>query len=145
MGRVHGDKKHLERLRRLRSSRVIARIGQAIFAGAVDVQARARFLISEGAVSGKNHVASEPGEAPNYDTGHLSGNIEAVRTGPVSAQCESRAEYALALEKGAVIDHPNGGQITIEARPYMGPAVKDTRKRIIERVHNVVEAEIRRR
>lgn len=128
---VTGDRRHLDRLRRMRNPRAVTRIGQAVFVAAVEVQAEARRLISEGSVSGKEHVPSEPGEPPNFDTGHLSGNIEAVRTGPLTAIVESRASYAVPLEVGTD---------KMAARPYMGPASANKRRRVVTLIQKVMNS-----
>lgn len=134
---VSGDKAHIDRLRRMRSPKFVNRVGQAVFVGAVEIQAEARLLISTGAVSGANHIPSAPGEPPNFDSGHLSGNIEAVRTGPMKAQVESRAEYAIPLEIGSA----DG---TLEARPYMGPATRNKRKRVTDLIRKAAQSVIGR-
>lgn len=134
--KITGDRRHSQRLRALRGRRALDMVDQALFVGAGEVQAEARHLISEGAVSGAQHVPSAPGEPPNYDTGHLSGNIEAVRVKRLKAAVESRARYGAALELGA----PGNN---LEPRPYLVPALRQKRERITELVLKAVDALIR--
>ncbi len=81
----------------------------------------AALSITAGAVSGKNHVASKPGEAPNADTHMLDRSIHVERTGPLTAQSIADAPYAVALEVGTS---------KMAARPYMRPAAKKVRKEV---------------
>ena len=129
MTKIIGALAHKRRLRHLRSPAVRKRIGAAIFAGAQEIQTEARLLITAGSVSGKGHVPSAPGEPPNRDTGHLDSNIEAVRTGELTSEVESRAEYGLALELGTS---------KMAERPYMRPATAKKRHRPAELVDKVV-------
>lgn len=132
--KVTGDKRHKERLRRMADPKVRRDISRGIFVAAQEVQTEARLLITEGSISGAGHIASLPGEPPNNDTGHLAGNIEATRTGDLSAQVESKADYGAELERGTS---------KMAARPYMAPALQRKRKRILELTHGVVEAAIK--
>lgn len=77
------------------------------------VQTRAQVSITEGSVSGKNHVVSAPGSPPNNDTGVLADGIETVRMGPLHLRVQSTADYGAALELGTS---------RMAARPYMAPA-----------------------
>ena len=81
----------------------------------------AAHLITEGSVSGKNHVPSAPHDPPNRDTGQLDTSIVARKTGPVSAEYAATAPYALALEVGT--SNEDGTERMIE-RPFMGPSAK---------------------
>lgn len=132
--KIRGDKAHKDRLARMRDPAVRRQISRGIFVAAQEVQTEARLLIMAGSVSGKDHVASSPGEAPNNDTGFLAANIEATRTGELSSQVESKAEYGAALEYGTS---------KMAARPYMAPALQRKRKRILELTHGAVTAAIK--
>lgn len=87
--------------------------GRVLFVGADMMRAEAHRSISAGSVSGKGHVPSAPGEAPNRDTGHLQANLETSMPRPLVAEVRSQAEYAAALEFGTS---------RMSARPYMRPA-----------------------
>ena len=127
--KIIGALAHKRRLRLLRSPMVRKRVGAAIFQGAQEIQTEARLLITAGSVSGKGHIPSSPGEPPNQDTGHLAQNIEAVRTGELSAEVQSNAEYGLALELGTS---------KMAERPYMRPATARKRHRPAELVDKVI-------
>jgi HK97 gp10 family phage protein len=100
-------------LRALAGDDAVKRVGKALFDGAEGIAVEAQLSITRGAVSGKNHVPSAPGQPPNNDSGVLAGNIEATQLGPLRARVASEASYAAALEFGTS---------KMEARPYMRPA-----------------------
>lgn len=132
---LDGGDKHIGRLKKLSGEAVIRIAGAIVYEGADTIKAEAQRLISAGAVSGKNHVPSRPGEPPNYDTGVLSSHIEARRTGPLTAEVASEAPYAAALEFGTS---------KMAARPYMRPArdnkIEQVRKRFAENMEKLAKA-----
>jgi HK97 gp10 family phage protein len=132
---LKGADKHRRRMKRLSDASVVRLVGAALYEGADTIKAEAQRLISAGAVSGKNHVPSRPGEPPNYDTGVLSSHIEASRTGPLTAEVRSSAPYAAALEFGTS---------KMAARPYMRPArdnkLPEVRKRFADNLEKIVKA-----
>ena len=130
MSRVTGDARHRARLRMLRSPAARGRSAAALFTGGDEIRVEAKLSITEGAVSGKDHVPSLPGEPPKADTHHLDTNIETTRTGPLAVQVESKAEYGLALEFGTS---------KMAERPYMRPATAKKRPRVIALVRAVVQ------
>ena len=91
-------------------------ISEILFVAAGLIETEARLSITQGSVSGKDHVPSKPGEPPNRDTGVLDGSIEAKLTSPTTAEVVASAPYAAALEYGT----KDG---TLEERPYMRPAL----------------------
>lgn len=147
---ISGLQKHFDRL----DPKQIQKAAKAgIWAGANEIKVEAQLSITRGSVSGANHVASKPGEPPNNDTGVLKNNIETVSTGPLTAEVQSKAPYAVIQEYGGTIDHPGGQpffkdkngdlvfvsknnpraakmaktkphKITLPERPYMRPAAK---------------------
>lgn len=119
-----GADEHLARLRKLSGSEVVRVAGAVVVEGADTIRAEAFRSISRGSVSGKGHVASSPGEPPNRDTGELQANLEAVQTGPLTAEVRSKAPYAAALERGTS---------KMAARPYMRPARDKKRDQIEKR------------
>jgi hypothetical protein len=100
-------------------------VSKALYAGADDVRARYRRLITSGAVGGANHVPSAPGEPPNNDTGFLISTAEVRMPAWNHAQVAVTAPYAVPLEVGTS---------RIEPRPALGPATRageaDTTKRL---------------
>jgi len=160
MVKIVGGKAHAARLKRIRSPAMVREVGKAIYVAADMLTKDAQISITTGAVSGKNHVASEPGDAPNNDTGHLANNIRTYRTGELAAESSSEAEYSAALEDGskraagttsrsfAGKTSPYGpskakqgpvkvefGDSKTEARPFMAPAAARTRpkaKRLVQ-------------
>ena len=138
MAKVHGADKHIARLRRIRGPRAVRAVGQAIYAGAQDIANDAAVSITTGAVSGKNHVPSAPGEPPNPDTHFLSGSIQGIPTGPLTAETEATAPYAAAQERGSESQGP-------PERPYLRPAAVKNRPRIAKRVTEAINEVIRAR
>jgi HK97 gp10 family phage protein len=116
-----GMDKHLRRLKRLQSSQSMDIIGRSLFVAGNIIQVEAQRLITSGAVSGKNHVPSKPGQPPNQDTGVLANNIETVQLKPLVVQVSSNAEYAAPLEFGTS---------DMAERPYMRPARDRKRKEV---------------
>lgn len=132
--RLVGLDKHKRRLAKLSSFDVDGVVGAVLYEGADVIKADAQQSITRGAVGGRNHVASSPGEAPNNDTGILMRNIEAVRTGRVSAEVRSQAPYAAFLEFGTS---------KMAERPYMRPArdrmLPKVRARLAEQIDKLVK------
>jgi HK97 gp10 family phage protein len=91
-----------------------------VYAIAGAVQADAKVSITNGAVSGKGHVASLPGEPPNNDTGHLASGIIVEQPDDLVAKVISTAQYGAALELGTS---------KMAERPYMRPAAKKNAER----------------
>lgn len=101
------------KLAKLSGPDVVKAANRVLYVGADRIKAEAQRSITAGSVSGKGHVPSKPGDAPNNDTGVLKNNIEAVLSEPLLAEVSSNAPYAAALEFGTS---------KMEARPYMRPA-----------------------
>lgn len=131
---LRGSKAHLARLRKL--TRDTERfVGQALFAGGNRIQVEAQLSITQGAVSGKNHVPSKPGEPPNQDTGRLADNIETVQKGPLLVEVSSNAPYSAPLEFGTS---------KMAARPFMRPARDKKRREVVDLVQRAVSEAVRR-
>lgn len=131
--RITGAKAHKARLKRIRGPEMVRELGKAIFVASDLLKVEAQISITEGAVSGKNHVPSTAPNPPNNDTGHLANGIENHKTGPLTAETSSNAEYAAAHEFG---------NSRLPARPYMAPAAAKTRpkaeKLVVAAVKRVV-------
>lgn len=130
MAKAKGVDAYLKRLRRLQGGDVDRVIGQALFVGGNRIQVEAQISITAGAVSGKNHTPSLPGEAPNQDTGVLGNNIETVQKEPLLVEVSSNSPYAADLELGTS---------KMAARPYMAPARDAKRKEVEDLVAKAVE------
>jgi len=85
---------------------------------------------------GITHTASAPGQPPATDTGFLGQNItmnvKSMPNGTVVGQVISAAPYSKALEFGTT---------TIEARPFMQPALEKNKKKIVNifKQHGVIK------
>lgn len=119
-----GGKAHIKRLRALASDTTIREIGAALFAGGEAIQVEAQLSITRGAVSGKAHVPSKPGEPPNNDTSVLANNIETTQPAPLRVRVTSNAPYSAPLEFGTS---------RMAARPFMRPA-RDKEKAEVKRL-----------
>jgi HK97 gp10 family phage protein len=127
---MKGAKAHAARLRRLASPAAQREIGKALFAGGQAIAVEAQLSITRGAVSGRNHVPSKPGEAPKNDTGFLAGFIEANMAEPLVAEVGSLAPHSAPLEFGTS---------KMAARPFMRPAREKMRGEVSEMVRRAVE------
>jgi len=130
--RIRGGKAHLARLRKLEKD-TTRFVGKALFAGGESIQVEAQLSITQGAVSGKNHVPSKPGEPPNQDTGVLSGNIETVQKAPLLVEVSSSG-YSAYLEFGTS---------KMAARPFMRPARDKKRAEVVALVERAVSQAVR--
>lgn len=129
MVKITGAKAHAARLRGMTGAGMVRDVGKALFAGGEAIQVEAQLSITRGAVSGKQHVPSAPGSAPNNDTGVLAGNIETVQAAPLRVEVTSNAPYAAALEFGTS---------KMAERPYMRPATAAKRKEVTALVREAV-------
>lgn len=109
-------------------------ISAALFVGADDVRARYRRKVTDGSISGVNHVPSAPGEPPNNDTGNLISSAETVLVDWNHAEVRVRAPYAVPLEMGTS---------RMAARPALGPATQESRNQITDRITKAVQAAAR--
>lgn len=169
MVRIRGAMEHSRRLKRIIGTGMEREIGKALFAAGQLIQQEAQLSITAGAVSGKNHEPSKPGEPPNADTHLLADNIEVVQSSKLSVEVSSNAPYSAALEFGSKRTAgttsrsfrgdttPYGpqrakhGPVKVEfgdsktaARPFMGPAAKAKRKEAVQLVRDHVAAAIRK-
>jgi HK97 gp10 family phage protein len=131
--RITGDKGVTIRLNNI-GEQAVRRVGAALFAGGEEIRAEASHMITEGAVSGKHHVPSAPGDPPNEDTGVLRTNIETTQIGPLKVEVSSNAPYAAALEFGTSKMLP---------RPYMQPATDRKRDAVVALVRGAVSAAVK--
>ena len=116
--KITGMKAHKARLKRIRGPQMVREVGKAVYVASDLLKVEAQISITTGAVSGKSHVPSAPGEPPNADTHNLSDKIENAKTGPLTAETSANAEYSAALEFGTS---------KMAERPYMRPAAQKTR------------------
>jgi HK97 gp10 family phage protein len=136
MPKISGRDAASKRLRALSGKEKVELVGRALFVGGEMIDAEASRLITEGAVSGKNHVPSKPGEPPNEDTGLLRSRIEVNQVAPLRVQVSSNAPYAVELEFGTS---------KMAERPYMRPATKRKRKEVVALVRRAVSIATRRK
>lgn len=135
MPKITGTSGAQSRLNRLAGQQKVELVGRALFAAGESIKAEAAHLITEGAVSGKNHVPSRPGEPPNEDTGHLRTNITVEQAGPLRVLVASNARYSRALEEGT-------GKMA--ARPFMGPAARRKRAEVVATVNKAISIATRK-
>lgn len=109
-------------------------VEKALFHAGELIQVEAQLSITRGAVSGKNHVPSKPGQPPNQDTGVLAGNIETTRAGKLRVRVTSKAGYSSALEFGTS---------KMAARPFMRPARDKMRPQVEKLIADVVQKQVK--
>lgn len=144
-------------------------VSAALFAAADDVRARSRRSITAGSVSGAGHVPSKPGEPPNNDTGFLIASHETEMPAWNHSRVVVRAPYAVPLEEGSsraagVTSRSFAGNITsygpsrakqgpvrvefgdssTEARPFLGPATRASRKDVEKRLTLAIQQAAKR-
>lgn len=118
MANFKGAGDHLKRLKNMTAG--MRKEASKLVYTLADMHAtEAALSITAGAVSGKNHVPSKPGDPPNADTHFLDRSVHVERTGPLTAQSIADAPYAARLEFG---------DDKVAARPFMRPAAKKVRK-----------------
>ena len=130
---MKGRKAHIARLRKLASPASLMLIDKALFAGGESIQVEAQLSIAAGAVSGKDHVPSKPGEPPNADTHQLSDGIITRRTRFLTVEVASTAPHA-----GIEFDWGN-----VAARPYMRPARDKMKPQVIRDVEKALNIAVR--
>lgn len=133
--RMIGAKAHVARLRKLAGPDMERYVGKALFAAGEMIQVEAQIGITTGAVSGKGHVPSAPGQYPNQDTGVLGNNIETVQKEALLVEVSSNAPYSAALEFGTS---------RMAARPFMSTARDAKRKEAGQLVRQAVATAVRR-
>ena len=125
MAKIVGAGKHSRRLGKIARD-TANEVAKKLYIIGQQVELDAELSITAGSISGKNHVASAPGEPPNADTRHLDSNIE-TRLEKSSflprVSVESNAEYSAALEYGTE---------KMAARPFMRPALEKNRPAIVK-------------
>lgn len=129
MVKITGQKAHKARLKRIRGAAMRAEVGKAIYVAADYLSTEAALSITNGAVSGKNHVVSAPGDPPNADTHDLDRSIHTERESQLKALSVADSDHAVPQEVGTS---------RMEARPYMGPAAAKTRPKAQRLVQEAV-------
>lgn len=133
--RLIGARAHTNRLKKLTGETMVREVGKALFAAGEMIQVEAQISITAGAVSGKNHKPSAPGQPPNNDSGVLAGNIETKQVAPLVVEVSSNAPYAAAQEFG---------NSRLPARPYMAPARDAKKKEVTQLVRKAVDRAVKR-
>lgn len=133
---MKGRDRILRKLRFLASREFDELAGAVIYEAADAVSAEAQNSITRGAVSGKNHIPSEPGQAPNEDTGFLRSKISVAGTGLLSAEVRAEAPYSASLEFGSS---------KTAARPFVRPARDKEAAGAIEKGLAKMNKQIRRK
>lgn len=110
-------------------------LAPVVFAAAELVEVEAINSITAGSVSGRGHVPSRPGEAPNNDLGDLVRGIATTQPEPLRATVTSSAPHALPLEVGTS---------RMAARPYMAPAANRKRKEVASTLAKGVSRAVRK-
>lgn len=118
------------RFKQITSPKATATLQKALRVGGEMIQTAAQISITTGAVSGKNHIPSLPGQPPNNDSGVLAGSIETNDTGRLQVTVSANAEYAVPLEFGSSKMAP---------RPFLRPARDKKRKEVIAVMERAVD------
>lgn len=132
---VKGHRRLVSRFKKMASPAMEKRVGKALFAAGEIVEDRAKGSIMAGSVSGKRHVPSRPGEPPSNDTAVLHNNIETVQVDVLEVEVSSNAPYSATLEFGSS---------KMEARPFMGPAARETKGEVVALINEAIQHELRK-
>lgn len=136
MPKISGAKEASGRLRGMAGREMVELVGQALVAGGELIQTYAQGEITRGAVSGKFHVPSKPGEFPKNDEGILAAGIEVHQIAPLRVQVSSNAPHAVPLEAGTS---------KMAARPHMGPSARAKRAEVVAKVERAVSIATKRK
>jgi HK97 gp10 family phage protein len=109
-------------------------VARALYSAGQLIESDAEHSITAGSISGKGHIPSLPGEAPNNDTSFLRSNIETEIGGPGVVTVTSKAPYSAALEYGTS---------RMAARPFMRPATERNRKKVAQMVGEALNITIK--
>jgi HK97 gp10 family phage protein len=123
--RIIGRDRVSARLRALGGDEAVREVGKALFVAADEIKVYAQHSITDGSISGKAHIPSDPGEPPNADTHRLDTQIESQLVEPLKAIVASNDPKSKFLEFGTSI---------MAARPFMTPAAEAKRQRATELV-----------
>ncbi len=110
-------------------------VAAAVRQGADLIADHAVGSIMEGSVTGKRHIASAPGEAPNNNWGDLVRGIEGQHPEPLRSVVISQSQAAASLEHGTS---------RMAARPYLGPAGVAETPNIVKLVQDAVARSARK-
>lgn len=125
---IKGNSKYIAHLKDIRENTKTL-VGKALFVAAQNIATEAKRLITEGSISGKNHVPSKPGQPPNADTRLLDQSIRPQKIYETYFQVIATAPYSAALEFGTK---------KMKERPFMRPAVKAKRAEVIDLVQRAM-------
>ena len=118
------------RFKQITSPQATATLQRALRVGGEMIQTAAQISITTGAVSGKNHTPSMPGQPPNNDSGVLAGSLETNDTGRLQVTVSVNADYAIPLDFGTS---------KMAARPFMRPARDKKREAVKATIASAVE------
>jgi HK97 gp10 family phage protein len=113
---------------------IVPEISKALFAAGEALAVDAQTSITEGSVSGRQHIPSAAGQPPNADTHHLANNIEVTQDTPLKVVVTSKAKYSASLEFGTS---------RMSERPFMRPAAERARPEINKRISRAARRAIR--
>lgn len=137
MAAPKGSDDHLARLTRLSGPLLTENVGEALLASAEQIRVDAQASILDGAISGKGHVPSEPGEPPNADTHRLdeSGMVtELIEIGIGSVSESVTTSVTFGNEEVPWAVYQELGTSTLPERPYLRPATERGRPMVHENV-----------
>ena len=131
---ISSDAAFLSRLRR--AAKLDAEVDKWALEGAEVIAAEARALIDDGGIPSPNHIASQPGQPPNRDTGNLSSHTNAEKLPEIGqaavisdALSDDGYSYSLGLEFG---------NSRIFERPFLRPATANKRQHVVTLARNAV-------
>lgn len=134
MPALTGDKNWLAHLRR--AANLDKQVDAWAMEGAEVIAAEARALVDEGGIPSPNHIVSNPGDAPNTDSGNLVAHTNAEKlpeigqAAVISDATNDGYSYSLGLEFG---------NSRVYERPFLRPATANRRKHVLTLAKNAVD------
>lgn len=135
MAKFTGDNRWREKMKNLSGPALHHETRRFLYAAADMIRADAKQSITKGAVSGKGHIPSRPGQPPNADTHHLDTNIITQVVDDTHAEIISTAAYSAFLEYGTS---------RMAERPFMRPAAQRNAKKVADMLGHAVGLAVRR-
>jgi len=126
---VKGVEAHLKRLRAIRD--IESPVIQSLLDSGEMVRVEVLESLRRGTIRGAGHVPSAPGEPPNADSGQLELGVSVrLRATEKRVEVVSEAPYSAAQEFGTR---------DLPARPFMRPALRKHRSRVVLGIVNTIK------
>lgn len=132
-----GDADRFEaRLARLTGPQLAASVGKALVEGAEVIRADAVASLDDGAILGKGHIPSPPGEPPNSDSRKLAESATVLELTEESGLLATGVQFG--NDEVIYAGWQEFGNSKLPERPYLRPAVERGRQGVLNGVRDAV-------